>query len=166
MVTRMKLIRLPSLCAALLLNALPLGLAEDGLAVGAWTAHGTAKMVDNETTTEHATLQSTGQDPQLVTLAVPSIQIDTATVRFRLKSKASGDGFIFWITAEKGFAAIRSLKFDVQHDDSWHDYEVKISPKEVVTGFRIDPAQGPGRIEVETITVVGADGQELFHSEF
>lgn len=95
-------------------------------------------------------LESTGQDPILV--SPPCELPPTATIQIRMRTRASGPAQIFWL-APGQFDPTEdfSTRFDIRNDGEWHEYEV-LCPKDVrLRGFRLDPANGPGEIEIEFI---------------
>lgn len=101
-------------------------------------------------------LRSTGIDPWIEGPAVnlPADRITKVTVRMR--SDADGSGELFY---GPSFRAGHSVRFTVQSDDQWHEYELLIT-ESLGTGtrFRLDPATTAGHIrvsfiEVETLTV-------------
>ena len=98
-------------------------------------------------------IQSTGNDPYLFG---PDIRIDgPVTARLRLKCAAGGNGQIFWRTeAMAGFDEPHSAHFQLIHDNQWHDYAVPLPETQALRQLRLDPAEGPGVIEVESVQLV------------
>ena len=100
--------------------------------------------------------RSTGIDPWIEGPAVnlPADRITKVTVRMR--SDANGSGELFY---GPSFRAGHSVRFTVQSDDQWHEYELLITESlGAGTRFRLDPASTAGHIrvgfiEVETLTV-------------
>jgi len=95
-------------------------------------------------------IQSSGDDPYLIG---PPIQVDGPVLaRLRLKCAAGGNGQIFWSTAAApDFNEAHSAHFHLIHDSQWHDYTVVLAAEETIERLRLDPAEGPGVIEVESI---------------
>ena len=100
--------------------------------------------------------RSTGGDPWIEGPGV-DLPVDSFTkVTIRMRSDANGSGELFYGPI---FQAGHSVRFTVNNDDSWHDYEVVImEPVGAGTRFRLDPATGPGHIrisfiQIETLTV-------------
>jgi hypothetical protein len=98
-------------------------------------------------------IQSSGDDPYLFG---PPIQIEgPVTARLRLKCAAGGNGQIFWITAgAPNFDEARSQHFHLIHDNRWHDYTVALDAEGTIERLRLDPAEGPGLIEVESFELI------------
>ncbi|MDH7570714.1 MAG: sulfatase-like hydrolase/transferase, partial [Armatimonadota bacterium] len=105
-------------------------------------------------------IESTGSDPFVHTSDVPALTGEV-TVELRLRSAATGMGQVFW--GAKGvlplFFRERSVPLKVEHDGAWHEYTVKLPVQGEMTAFRLDPAAGPGRIEIDWIRLRGADGR-------
>lgn len=100
--------------------------------------------------------RSTGVDPWIEGPAV-DLPVDQFTkVKIRMKSDANGSGELFY---GPYFQAGHSVRFTVNSDDHWHEYELVImEPLGSGTRFRLDPATAAGHIrvafiEVETFTV-------------
>ena len=98
-------------------------------------------------------IQSSGDDPYLFG---PAIQIDGPVVaRLRLKCAAGGDGQIFWVIATApDFNEPHSQRFNLIHDNQWHDYSLPLAAEGTMQQLRLDPAEGPGVIEVESFQVL------------
>jgi hypothetical protein len=102
-------------------------------------------------TREGMAFQSTGIDPWIEgpPITVPSERITRVVVR--MLSRADTGGELFYGPA---FQAGRSVRFVVLNDGQWHDYDLIITESlGANTRFRLDPAAGPGPIEVQSITV-------------
>jgi hypothetical protein len=98
-------------------------------------------------------IQSSGDDPYLFG---PPIQVTgPITARLRLKCVAGGNGQIFWTTpAAPNFNEDHSRHFHLIHDNQWHDYSVALPAEGAIQQLRLDPAEGPGVIEVESFQLV------------
>lgn len=106
-------------------------------------------------------VQSLGDDPHL-SAVVPGRPAGPVTVRLRLRLALAGNGQVFWSTpGEPAWAAARSAAVALTHDDQWHDYEVKLPVKGVLTGLRLDPGQGRGRAEIQSVRLFGPDEKVL-----
>ncbi len=106
-------------------------------------------------------VESTGNDPFIRTSDVPRVS-RPASLLLRMKSKSRAGGRAYWATrARRAFHRGRSTAFDVKHDGQWHEYEVELRIAAPLTALRIDPSQGPGRIEVESIRLIGADREAI-----
>lgn len=94
---------------------------------------------------------STGNDPWIEGPAIdlPGDRLTRVTVRMRSEANASGE--LFYGPA---FRAGHSVRFTVNNDGQWHDYELIIV--EMLgrgTRFRLDPATTTGQIGVASIKV-------------
>jgi hypothetical protein len=98
-------------------------------------------------------IQSSGDDPYLIG---PSIQVDGPVLaRLRLKCAAGGNGQIFWATASApDFSEANSERFRLIHDNQWHEYTVALAADGTIERLRLDPAEGPGVIEADSIQVL------------
>ncbi len=98
-------------------------------------------------------IQSSGDDPYLFG---PPIQIaGPAAARLRSKCAAGGNGQIFWATAAApDFNEAHSEHFQLIHDNQWHDYTVTLPAGETIQRLRLDPAEAPGVIEVESFALL------------
>ncbi|HXR06406.1 MAG TPA: hypothetical protein VN765_03690 [Candidatus Acidoferrum sp.] len=98
-------------------------------------------------------IQSSGDDPYLIG---PPVQMDGAVAaRLRLKCAAGGNGQIFWMEGTmEGFDEAHSEHFHLWHDNQWHDYRVALAAQGTIRRLRLDPAEGPGVIEVEGLEAV------------
>jgi hypothetical protein len=98
-------------------------------------------------------IQSSGEDPYLIG---PPMQVDGPVVaKLRLKCAAGGNGQIFWSTvAAPEFNEPHSAHFHLIHDSQWHDYTVALPAEESIQRLRLDPAEAPGVIEVESFQLL------------
>jgi hypothetical protein len=98
-------------------------------------------------------IQSSGDDPYLFG---PPIQIEgPITARLRLKCAAGGNGQVFWVTAKSpNFNEAHSQHFHLIHDNQWHDYTVTLAAEGTIERLRLDPAEAPGLIEVESFQLL------------
>lgn len=94
---------------------------------------------------------STGIDPWIEGPAI-NLRADQLTkVTIRMKSNANSSGELFY---GPYFQAGHSVRFAVNNDGDWHDYELIIQePLGRNTRFRLDPATSPGHIGVAFIRV-------------
>ena len=101
-------------------------------------------------------IQSSGADPFFsvpLQVAVPSS--DWLEVSLRMKSSIRGNAELFWATEETpSFHHDRYIEFRVTDDGQWHEYTFEIDPTGVLSGLRIDPSKGKGRIEIDWIKMV------------
>ena len=98
-------------------------------------------------------ITSSGDDPYLIG---PPVQIDgPVAARLRLKCAAGGNGQIFWIEGTaQNFDETHSEHFHLIHDNQWHDYRVALATGGTIHRLRLDPAEGPGVIELESFQVM------------
>ncbi len=98
------------------------------------------------------TLDSLGIDPILISPPVAAEQ--RATVRLRMKMDAPGPGQIFWMTPAFPHASEdRRTQFNTNSDGKWHEYTIECPFDFEVSRFRVDPATGPGRVEIDWIRI-------------
>ena len=94
---------------------------------------------------------ATGVDPWIEGPAV-NLQTDRLIkVTIRMKSNANSTGELFY---GQYFQAGHSVRFAVDNDGNWHEYELIITESlGSNTRFRLDPATSAGRIAVAFIRV-------------
>ncbi len=106
---------------------------------------------------------STGGDPHFQWLPGKPLPVGPLKVELRMKSSAKGSGQLFW--HQKGvnpaFFRDRSTVFQPEHDGEFHTYRITLPNEGEALSLRLDPAQGPGEIVIETLLVTGPDGQPL-----
>lgn len=102
-------------------------------------------------TRQGLSLTSTGIDPWIEGPAI-DLRADRLTkVTIRMKSNANSSGELFY---GPYFQAGHSVRFEVNNDNKWHDYELIIlEPLGGGTRFRLDPASSAGHIGVAYIRV-------------
>ena len=109
-------------------------------------------------------LQCTGDDPGL---AFEKLAISTQgpyTLEFKLQSKSSGAGEVFWTTdAETILPKGKHLDFEVSHDGQWHQQTININEPASLHALRLDPCGGEGEVKIENLTLKSADGTVLAH---
>jgi arylsulfatase A-like enzyme len=102
---------------------------------------------------------STGNDPWVATRDLPAKAKGPFTLRFKMKSNATGEGRVYYTDAVKpGFNKEQSVALTMQHDGEWHDYKVEL-PAEKLTGLRLDPASGKGEIRIGSLELRDAAGK-------
>lgn len=121
-------------------------------------------------------IQSGGKDPSLQTVWTDPVAPQPLTLELRMKSTAAGlrraqssdRGQLFW--EQRGLKPPhhrdRSVLFDIQQDGAEHDYRVAFQPQRPLVGLRLDPAQGPGRIEIQRLRLQDAAGHTLREWKF
>jgi hypothetical protein len=99
-----------------------------------------------------------GSDPYF---GVPDLLTDGVTqMRMRLRSRGTGGGQMFWGTEhEPDLSEDRSSRFDLIHDNEWHEYEVKLRVEGVMTLLRFDPGIDVGEVDLAWIEL----RREVFH---
>ena len=101
----------------------------------------------------------TGKGPSMNTRGLPAAK-GPFTVELRMKSNSKGGGRVFWSASPKdGYAPERAVKFTPQHDNAWHDYEVKLPVEKAIQVLRLDPSAAPGEMRVEFLRLKDAGGQ-------
>jgi len=108
----------------------------------------------------------TGGDPFLHTTAVPRAE-GPVTVRLRIKSATRGAGQLFWsTTGARRFHRSRSVALRLAHDGKWHEHAVDLPVKGKLGALRVDPGNGPGRVEIDWIRLCKPDGAVLKSWDF
>jgi hypothetical protein len=106
---------------------------------------------------------STGGDPHFQWTPDKPLPAGPLMVELRMKSSARGSGQLFW--HQKGvrpaYHRDRSSVFQPKHDNEFHTYRITLPTQGEALSLRLDPAQGPGDIVIETLQVTGSDGQPL-----
>jgi arylsulfatase len=108
-------------------------------------------------------LRCTGTDPGLAfdRLAQP-LTGGPFTLTFRVQSRASGSGELFWTTdAQTTLPKGRRLEFPVAHDGQWHEVTLSIPERQSLHAFRLDPCAGAGEVRLEALQIADATGQSL-----
>ena len=106
---------------------------------------------------------STGGDPYFQWRPENPLPAGPLTVELRMKSTAKGPAQLFW--HQKGitppYFRERSTVFQTKPDGQFHTYQIKLPNPDVALALRLDPAQAPGDIVIETLRVTGPDGKFL-----
>ncbi len=132
--------------------------APDGGVVAGWTGNQYAKLSIEG---DRLIVESSGNDPFITLRAVPKLG-KPATFVVRMKSSARGNAQVFWASkAAPRFHRSHSSTFAVTHDGALHEYRAPVQLTSRLTGLRLDPATGPGRIEIESMALVGAKGEAI-----
>ncbi len=119
-----------------------------------WVGNGTCKI---RKTKSALVVESDGEDPYLFVEDFQPIAGGPFTVQIQMKSDAAGEGSVYF---NKPFAAERTVTFTPQHDSVSNQYEV-ILPVERLDALRLDPARGPGKIEIESVVIENRDGESV-----
>jgi hypothetical protein len=96
-------------------------------------------------------ITATSGDPHLYgpTVNIPG----PARARLRMRSLASGQAEIFWTTKQHPTFDTSPAQFNALHDGEWHEYTIYFGELELIDRVRLDPAAGPGEIEVESLVI-------------
>ena len=83
-------------------------------------------------------------------------------LRFRIKSNASGQSDLFWtIDAKTKLPGGKQVPFDITHDNTWQEIELKIDTQETLFGLRLDPGSSPGEVCIASLNLLDAAGTIL-----
>ncbi|MEO9593144.1 MAG: N-acetylgalactosamine-6-sulfatase, partial [Rhodopirellula bahusiensis] len=88
------------------------------------------------------------------------------TFTVEMQSNSSGSGQIFWKEIGLPYNAVRSQVFDVTHDGNVHTYSIQLSPKGPVQGVRIDPSNGEGQIQIQSMRLLDDSGVTIHEWTF
>ena len=77
-----------------------------------------------------------------------------------MRSTVPGRGQLFWQErgTEPAWHRDRSVLFDVASDGAAHDYRLSFDTKRALLALRLDPAQGPGEIRIESFPGIVFEG--------
>ncbi|MCX6837345.1 MAG: arylsulfatase [Verrucomicrobia bacterium] len=107
-------------------------------------------------------LHSTGTDPGLAFERLAITQPGPYTLEFRLQSKSSGPGELFWTTdPETILPKGKHLDFEVKHDGEWHEMKLRMDEAKTLHALRLDPCAGEGEVKIECLTLKAPDGKVL-----
>lgn len=111
-------------------------------------------------------VESTGGDPHL-SFSLPGVE-QAGPMKFiaEMKSTSSGRGQVFWKEVGQPYAAERSQGFAVRHDETLQTYSIDLSPEGPVDGVRIDPSNGNGRIEIQSMRLLDGSGNPIAEWSF
>lgn len=97
-------------------------------------------------------VESTGEDPYLV--APADATMPRLLLCLRARFGTSGPAQVFWTTSsEPAPAEARSRHFRIEAGDAWREYEVPLEVEGRLTGLRLDPGSGPGKVEIDWIAL-------------
>lgn len=83
-------------------------------------------------------------------------------LKLRIRATGSGGGQVYWgVRSSPHYAETREISYSVTADGKWHDYEVRFDTDEPLAALRLDPGQGPGRWEFESIELAREELQPL-----
>lgn len=97
-------------------------------------------------------IRTTGSDPYLdAPLHAAGREF---VVSMRLRSRADGLGQLFWSgPGDPGYTEARSIRFDIPHDDQWHELRIHLQTGATLERVRLDPGHAEGEVELDWITV-------------
>lgn len=106
-------------------------------------------------------ISSTGKDPYISTTKLPA-GTGPFFIEIKMKSASKGPAQVYWRTkGKKPFSRERSIPFQPKHDNEWHSYSLMIPEENALIALRIDPSNGPGMMEIETIFLKDKNGKLL-----
>lgn len=108
-------------------------------------------------------LQCSGDDPGLAIESLPEMPgAGPYTLEFRVKSKAKGEGEIFWTTdAKTKLPRGERLAFSIEHNGEWQDVSLEIPETKRLFALRLDPCAGEGEVRIEGLALKGPGGAPL-----
>ncbi len=101
-------------------------------------------------------VETLGPDPYL------GVPVRFGKGRFLLRLRmlcagVAGPGQVFWTTAEERVETEgKSVRFPLQADGRWHDYQVPFATRGDLLSLRLDPGSGRGLVKVERISLFRA----------
>lgn len=105
-------------------------------------------------------LECSGDDPGLAIDVAEPAAAGPYTLEFRLQSRASGEGEIFWTTdASTPLPRGGHATFAVKHDGDWQSIALKISETKPLVALRLDPCAGVGQVRIEGLQLKDAAGR-------
>ena len=107
-------------------------------------------------------LTCTGDDPGLAFDRLGALAAGPYTLTFRVQSRASGEGELFWTTdADTSLPQGKHQAFPVTHDGQWHDVTLAIAEPKSFFAMRLDPCAGKGEVRIESLQLKDAKGTVL-----
>ncbi len=124
--------------------------------IGGWSARGTATL---SVADSQLVITATGKDPGVYVSGL-TLPKGPYTLEVKMKSAGRGAGQVFWSATPKlNFANGGHVDFKVNHDNQWHEYQVKLPVEQAANAFRLDPGDAPIEIRIEWIRIKTADGK-------
>jgi arylsulfatase A-like enzyme len=126
--------------------------------VGGWKAGGNGRA---ELSVKDGLLHvvTTGNDPQFTTEETLNFPPGSYTFELQMKTKAAGNGQVFFAGPSKQVVPGTFMPVTVKHDGEWHQYQVEKEVKEPVGLIRLDPCSGEGEQDIEWMRVKKASGE-------
>ncbi|MGZ0709717.1 sulfatase [Coraliomargarita sp. W4R53] len=104
-----------------------------------------------------------GTDPGMSSPAAGKLH-GPLKLEFSMRSESFGGGRVFWLGGSvKAISANHSTDFEVNHDGDWHSYSVSLPFEGLFRRVRLDPSQGPGKLELKDLRLVNADGETVYN---
>lgn len=106
-------------------------------------------------------LDCVGDDPGLAIDHLPaSVHGGPYTLEFRLQSRASGEGEIYWTTdAATTLPRGGHTAFAVRHDGEWQTLSLRIPETKPLYALRLDPCAGTGSVRIEGLRLRDVRGE-------
>ena len=107
-------------------------------------------------------LTCTGEDPGLSFDRLGTIAPGPYTLTFRVQSRASGAGELFWTNdSDTSLPNGKHQTFPVAHDGEWHDMTLTIAGPKSLFAMRLDPCAGKGEVRLESLQLKDSRGTTL-----
>ncbi|MDO8543376.1 MAG: arylsulfatase [Opitutaceae bacterium] len=107
-------------------------------------------------------LECSGEDPGLALDIAAPAAAGPYTLEFRVQSRATGEGEIFWTTdAETLLPRGGHLAFPVKHDGEWHPVSLRIGETKPLFALRLDPCAGPGQVRIAGLQLKDVTGKTV-----
>lgn len=107
-------------------------------------------------------LECTGDDPGLAIDLGATTGAGPYTLAFRVQSRASGEGEVFWTTdAGTPLPRGRRAAFTVKHDGEWQEISLPISETKPLFALRLDPCAGDGQVRIAGLVLRDRDGKTV-----
>ena len=115
-----------------------------------WTpAHHVANVL---ATSEGLEFDCVGNDPYIISEPVGDLPLgDRVLLTIRMRSDADSSGEVFF---GRAFRASDSVRFTVNADGQWHDYDMLLPAQAEGARLRIDPASGEGHVALAWIKAI------------
>ena len=107
-------------------------------------------------------IQCEGNDSGLAFDRLPELPAGPYALEFRLLSRASGPGEIYWTTdAQTQLPKGGHQTFPVIHDGQWQAVALKIPEAKPLYALRFDPCSGPGEVRIKSLQLKDLSGKVL-----
>lgn len=113
-------------------------------------------------------VQSTGKDPHFQSALPKPLPSGKYQLHLTMTSNAHGRGQVFW--QEQGirpaFVRDRSQSFAIQQNGKEQKLRIAFTTTKPVTAVRLDPAQGPGEIQISAMKLTNTEGKTVHEWSF